>query len=180
MSEEVSALVDDEAGKAEARKLLDAVLDAETEAREAWRLYHLISDTACGNHSLSKGFTERVHRMLQDVPVLRPVPLSRSAAAAAWIRQIPPTYVYPIAASIAGIAFVAWLAAGTHDSIDARAPTATQSVAVRGSDAAVTRVEPPSTVNEYMLAHQGFSPRNGFFTSGSRTVADEPQGQVEK
>src|SRR5437762_6110765 len=145
MKEQVSALMDgelDEGAAGDAISALRGEGGGAGEALEAWRIYHLISDAMRDTRLLSAGFTARVaERLAAEPTVLAPanlprIPAKRFAALAA-------------AASIAGVALVGWLAFAPQ-------PQPPQPIA---------KVEPPvviplpSAANDYLLAHQGFSPR---------------------
>jgi sigma-E factor negative regulatory protein RseA len=132
-------------------------LRAEGEALEAWRTYHLISDAMRDTRLLSAGFTARVAERLAAEPTvlapanLRAAPAKRFALAAA--------------ASAAGVALVGWLAFAPQQ--PAPAPVAQ----------AAPTIPLPSAANDYLLAHQGFSPRVSLqgMAPYVRTVA-EPVG----
>jgi sigma-E factor negative regulatory protein RseA len=119
----------------------DATLDSlrgEGESLAAWRTYHLISDAMRDTRLLSAGFADRIAQRLEHEPTvlapanLRRAPVKRFALAAA--------------ASVAGVSLVGWLAF---------APQAQKPQSV-----AKTQTIPlPSAMNDYLLAHQGFSPR---------------------
>ena len=180
MSEEISKVVDGEARTAETGESLGAMLDSRTRERETWRLYCLIGDTINGNRVLSRGFAERVFQQLEHEPRHVRPRAWRASVALAWIRRASPVHGYRLAAGIAGVAFVAWLVTasqqGPQERLVARAPAMTQPVPERGASPVVSVPEPWSSANEYLLAHQGFSPRNG----GFRPVAAEIAAGVKR
>ncbi len=184
MSEEISKIVDGEARTAEMGESLGAILDPRTRERETWRLYFLIGDTINGNRVLSRGFAERVFQILEDEPRHVQPRASRASVALAWIRRVSPVHGYPLAAGIAGVAFVAWLVTGSQqgpqERLAARAPAMTQPLPERGVSPVVSVPEAWSSANEYLLAHQGFSPRNGGFSTIVRPVAAEVAAGVKR
>jgi sigma-E factor negative regulatory protein RseA len=133
-----------------------ASLRSEGEALEAWRTYHLISDAMRDTRLLSPGFAARVAERLEREPTvlapanLRRAPVKRLALAAA--------------ASVAGVGLVGWLAFAPQ-------PQTSQPVAQ------VQNIPLPAATNDYLLAHQGFSPRVSLqgMAPYVRTVAEHPE-----
>ena len=142
MKERISQLMDGELDDKSAADLI-AKLSREGEAAEAWRTYHLIGDALRGTAPLSDDFTARVAWKLADQPTVlapgrvRPEPRRWFTASAA-------------AASVAAVALVGWLAFTPQNEI---APS------VAKADAQPAIVPLPDAANDYLLAHQGFSPR---------------------
>ena len=145
MKERISQLMDGELDDKSAADLI-ATLSREGEAAEAWRTYHLIGDALRGTAPLSDDFTARVAWKLADQPTvlapgrIRPEPRRWFTASA-------------VAASVAAVALVGWLAFAPQNEI-ARAP-----VAKVAPEAQPAIVPLPDAANDYLLAHQGFSPR---------------------
>jgi hypothetical protein len=86
-------------------------------------------------------------------------------------------YSLPLAAGVAGIALVGWLALSVPGPSRVAAPRAdVASIAPQGSQAGVPAprraVEPPP--EDYLLAHQEFSPSG--FASYARTVSSDQAG----
>ena len=161
MKEEISALMDGELDERASMAALQA-LRGEGEALDTWRTYHLISDAMRDTRLLSAGFTARVaERLAAEPTVLSPPkkqPVQRFALAAA--------------AGVAGVALVGWMAFAPQ-------PQAPQIAKLQAPAAApaVAAVPLPPSANDYLLAHQGFSPR--VFLQGMapyvRTVAEHPE-----
>ncbi|HET7198467.1 MAG TPA: sigma-E factor negative regulatory protein [Burkholderiales bacterium] len=155
MKDRISQLMDGELGGQDTDAALRA-LRGEGEALDAWRVYHLISDAVRETPLLSAGFAARFSERLAAEPtVLAPSrfpPRPRLALAAA--------------ASLAGVALVGWLAFAPQRQPGAANPAAkspAQSPALAAAApkvpvVAVTTVL-PRAANDYLLAHQGFSPR---------------------
>ena len=160
MKESISALMDGELDERAAAEALQA-MRAEGEALDTWRRYHLISDAMRDTRLLSAGFTAGVAKRLAAEPtVLAPVkkqPVQRFALAAA--------------ASVAGVALVGWMAFAPQP----QAPQIAKQVPA--PTPAMAAVPLPASANDYLLAHQGFSPR--VFLQGMapyvRTVAEHPE-----
>ena len=147
MKDKISVFMDGELDDKAAAQMID-VLGRDREALEAWRTYHLISDALRESRLLSEGFTARVAAQLDQEPtVLAPQRL-----------QPQPRPWYALAASIAAVALVGWLGFAPQET--AVAPVAQAPVASKP----VAEIKPalvplPSGTNDYLLAHQGFSPR---------------------
>jgi sigma-E factor negative regulatory protein RseA len=151
MKAKISELMDGEAERHAAAGPLDA-LKADGEARDTWRSYHLIGDAMRDTRMLSSGFAARVAAKLAAEPtVMAP---SRVAPK----RQTQRWQVLSAAASLAAIAMVGWLAfAPQEDVMVAKAPQ--PGLPVKEAALAV-EVPPPAAANDYLYAHQGYSPRN--------------------
>jgi sigma-E factor negative regulatory protein RseA len=132
-------------------------LESGGEARETWRLYHLIGDAMRDTRMLSPGFAGRVSAKLKDEPTVLAPATARVLASAGARRWSA------LAASVAAAAFVGWVAFLPGDE-PAQAPEVATTVlpvpASHVQPAADTMVAPPDTADDYLLAHQGFSPRN--------------------
>lgn len=161
MKENISALMDGELDERGAAHALQA-LRAEGEALDTWRTYHLIGDAMHDTRLLSPGFTARVAKRLAAEPTvvapMRKQPVQRLALAAA--------------ASLAGVALVGWMAFAPQP----EAPRVAKQVPAAAVPA-MAAVPLPASANDYLLAHQGFSPR--VFLQGMapyvRTVAEHPE-----
>jgi sigma-E factor negative regulatory protein RseA len=144
--ERISALMDGELDDHEVGGELRR-LKEDPDLRSAWEMYHAIGDSLRGQGVVSAGFAATVRaRLLAEPTVLAPrrralVPLARIAL--------------PVAASMCGVAVVAWLALYS-DTFQFGQPT---NVVRAPQQTAQAAVPAGSAVNEYLLAHQQFSPR---------------------
>ena len=143
MKDRISALMDGELDDKAAAQTIDA-LERDREALEAWRNYHLISDALRQSRLLSEGFSARVAAQLEKEPTVLAPNRLKAEQPRRWVAM---------AASIAAVALVGWL--GFAPQQTAVAPVAQ-----------APKVEPkpqlvplPTGTNDYLLAHQGFSPR---------------------
>jgi len=157
MKERISELVDGELERHASAGLVDA-LKSEGEARDTWRSYHLIGDAMRDTRMLSPGFAQRVAAKLDAEPtVVAPVRMAPSF-------QRPRLQLLSAAASLAAVALVGWFAFGIQDDttqVAKVAPPAVQVPGVQGQAQQVAaQVAPPDTANDYLYAHQGYSPRN--------------------
>jgi len=160
MKEQISALMDGELDERAAGEAIER-LRREAEALETWRVYHLISDGMRDTRLLSAGFTARLSERLAAEPaVLAPSSLPG--------RTPVQRFAYAAAASVAAVALVGWLAFAPQPEVSApiaKAPTAVTPAVM---------VPLPSAAQDYLLAHQGFSPRVSLqgMAPYVRTVAD--------
>ena len=145
MNERISELMDGELDDQSAGELIQT-LGGEREALDTWRVYHLISDAIREN---------------------QPLP-GRYAAPAQPRRWV----ALPIAASLAAVSLVGWLAFAPQQ--EAAQPPVAQAVPSAPSPRPA-RVPLPTAAGDYLLAHQGVSPR--FSIQGMapyiRSVSDE-------
>jgi sigma-E factor negative regulatory protein RseA len=140
-------------------------LRSEGEALEAWRTYHLISDAMRDTRLLSAGFTARVAERLASEPtVIAPANLRRAP-----VKRI----AFAAAASIAGVGLVGWFAFAPQ--------TQTSQPVAQVQSPAINTIPLPSATNDYLLAHQGFSPRVSLqgMAPYVRTVAEHPAEPVK-
>ena len=104
MKDRISELMDGELDDRSAAQVIEALAggrQAEGEAREAWRTYHLISDALGKSRMLSEGFSERVAAALAAEPtVLAPRRLGAPREPRRWVA---------LAAGVAAVSLVGWL-----------------------------------------------------------------------
>jgi len=144
MKDRLSALMDGELDDKSAAEVLQA-LTSDRDAVATWRTYQLISDALREGRLLSPHFTARVAARLAAEPtVLAPRALQKDSRK--W-------FALSAAASIAAVAFVGWIAFAPQPEIKP-AP-----VAQAKPEPKPNIVPLPSAANDYLLAHQGFSPR---------------------
>jgi sigma-E factor negative regulatory protein RseA len=155
----LSALMDGELNELDAQREI-ARLRNDPEARERWESFHVIGDAMRGQSVLSAGFSASLaSRFAEEPTVLSPRRLSRQTKRAA-------TYALSAAASLCAVAFVGWVALGPTGLIGPQASVAPLSsglpVSAQAGAAqpvmAETSVSSDGRMNEYLLAHQGFSP----------------------
>jgi sigma-E factor negative regulatory protein RseA len=154
MKPELSALLDGELESHEARGILASLRDDES-LRVAWSDYHLVGDALRDEGALACDVTARVMARLQSEPV---VLAPRSIAQAGWWRPL-----MALAASLAGVAVVGWLAFAPQER-DALPPAVVATVA-SAQPAASAPVMPVnatadssgSQMQEYLAAHQAYA-----------------------
>lgn len=151
MKAKISTLMDGELDGREASAVLQS-LRSEGEARETWRLYHLIGDAMHDAHPLSAGFAGRLAARLAEEPtVLAP---RRS------LGQMLEQRRWQVLSAVASLAAAAFVSA-TFFSQEPAAPEAPVAAAVSAApqQAELVQVAPPDSANDYLLAHQTYSPR---------------------
>jgi sigma-E factor negative regulatory protein RseA len=158
MKERLSELMDGELDDRSAAALLDA-LGRDRQALQAWRTYHVISDAMRETLILSEDFAARFsERLAAEATVLAPRarPMTESRK---W-------FALSAAASLAAVAFVGWMAFAPQPGVapaaqvqPAQVPAQVAQVAAQVADVKPNIVPLPTAANDYLLAHQGFSPR---------------------
>jgi sigma-E factor negative regulatory protein RseA len=139
--EEVSLFVDGELDAERSERICAAL--GETVPLATWERYHAIGDLLRGCGNLAPGFQERFAASLSAEPTVLAPPRRRpTPAALAWA----------LAASLAAVAVVGWVAMTTMAVPPPVVATAQPAGAVRPAD-----VRRPA-LNEYLLAHQEYSP----------------------
>jgi sigma-E factor negative regulatory protein RseA len=138
------------------------------EALDAWRTYHLISDAMRDSRVLSPGFAARLAQRLEAEPTVLAPQRSR-AESRTW-------FALSAAASFAAVALVGWLAFAPQPGVAPQLAQAPKPAAEAPQVA--TAAMTPSAANEYLLAHQGFSPRVSFqgMAPYVRNVSDQARG----
>ena len=156
--EKISQLMDGELGRREAEATIKLLRSDQTLAR-GWETYHLIGDSLRREAQLRPDFIQRLHEKLEQEPTVI-APHTR-------LSHRVVRYTLPLAASVAGITLVAWLA------MNAGQPPGTV-VAVRPPPASIA-AGPSRAVNDYLTVHQEFSPSTTMqgLQPYVRTISDE-------
>jgi len=153
--DKISALMDGELDEDEVSQLFSR-LKPQGEMRESWDTFHLIGDALRGDCCLSPHLSQRIAERLATEPtVLAP---RRSAP-----KRVN-TYVLSAAASLSAVALVVWVAFSIHplgpppqEMAKAQIP-AVRPVPATDQIASISDLSARGNMNEYLLAHQGFSP----------------------
>lgn len=161
MKQEISALMDGELFEDEAEDLLDRVR-RDSGTHKDWAVYHLIGDVLRQPEHIHCDLSAKVRERMQDEPTVL-APRSRV------VKQKMRAVALSAAASLAAAGVVAWM------SLQVGSETAPQ-VAMQQSDLrpASAQIKPKS--NDYLMAHQEFSPSTHMSGGASyiRTVAYSP------
>jgi sigma-E factor negative regulatory protein RseA len=149
MNDRISALMDGEVDEKSAAQLIEA-LARDADAIRTWRSYHLIGDAMRGGVLrgvfLSERFTERVAQRLAAEPTVLAPRRMRTESPRLFTLSA-------LAASVAAVAFVGWMAFAPQPQVVA--PVAQVKAPVEKPP----MIPLPNAANDYLLAHQGFSPR---------------------
>lgn len=167
MKDKISALMDSELDDKSAGETIIA-LGRDREALDTWRTYHLISDALRQSRLLSEGFAARVADKLAAEPTVV-APGRLRAESRSW-------FALSAAASLAAVALVGWLAfAPQQGTAPVQAPLAQIQPVPETEKPALVPL--PSATNDYLLAHQGFSPRVSLqgMAPYVRTVSEQAQ-----
>jgi sigma-E factor negative regulatory protein RseA len=148
----VSEWMDGELASHETSQLLNRVKQ-DAELHHGWSTFHLIGDVMRGDRALSLDFERRLAARLAEEPtVLAP----RTATTKRFA-----TYALSAAASLSAVAVVGWLALSDNGI----APPTPVAQSTKAAPTAAAPVEQPiasvpsdGAMNEYLLAHQEFSP----------------------
>ena len=151
--EKISALIDGELDGREAQQQFQR-LKQDRELEHCWATFHLIGDAMRGERPLSHGFGERLNLRLAGEPtVLAPRPVASKRYVA---------YALSAAASLSAVALVGWIALFNNPLAPqpdlALAPNITPPAATPTPSAQLASVPSEGRMNEYLIAHQEFSP----------------------
>ncbi|HEU0219857.1 MAG TPA: sigma-E factor negative regulatory protein [Gallionella sp.] len=161
MKQEISALMDGELFEDEAEDLLDRV-KRDSDAHKDWAVYHLIGDVLRQPEHIHCDLSAKVRERMQDEPtVLAP----RGHA----VKQKMRTFALSAAASLVAVGVVAWMS--LQISPEVAPQMAMQQSALRPVS---VQIQPKS--NDYLMAHQEFSPSTDMNGGASyiRTVSYSP------
>ena len=149
--ERLSELMDSELSE----NAIDLELDhikSDPEREAVWETYHLIGDALRGEVVLAEGFRERVGKQLDSEPTIL-APKKRQS------HRVTQRIVLPLAASVCGIAVVAWLALSNSPGISpAGNSVAPDILAASPQEFVEPGASETDSINEYLMAHQQFSP----------------------
>lgn len=160
MTEQISALADDEIALKDAEHLM-AAMQTNSHAAEIWSRYHLIGDVMRGTATLSPGFKQNLMQKIE----LEPTVLAPNAGwmnqpqahqqAGEIISKTPPV-TWSIAASFAAVMVVGWMVLQTQVT-DTMAPVVVAQ-AVTTQQAPAQPVVEQAIPDEYLMAHQASAP----------------------
>ena len=154
--ERISAFMDGESNPAEARQTISKLKQSD-DYGDAWLTFHLIGDVMRGAPLMREDFADRFRARIEQEPtVLAP-------RLVAWRK--PMNYALSAAASVAGVAVILTLVLTDNPLQPQPAVVASSPQPVLAVVAAPPAVLPQpvpaasrTLVNEYLMAHQEFSP----------------------
>jgi sigma-E factor negative regulatory protein RseA len=144
MKQDISALMDGELFEEDAETLLDKLKKNPRENQE-WLTYHLIGDSLRQPDHVCRDISLSFHERLQAEPIVF-APRRR-------VTQKVRYFALSAAASVMALALVAWMSmqAGTE-------PAPQIASAQPQADVRPASYASPNGVNDYVMAHQEFSP----------------------
>jgi sigma-E factor negative regulatory protein RseA len=156
MKSRISAMMDGELPHDEIAQPLRAMRE-DPEACQSWRDYHLIGDALRNTGGLSSDFSARFAARLEEEPTV----FSPASAPTRPLEQRRHWVALSAAASVAAVTLVGWLAFAPQQETTSRSGPIAQTVTTVVSPAAEAQNVPlPSETNDYLLAHQNYSPRS--------------------
>jgi sigma-E factor negative regulatory protein RseA len=145
MKQQLSAMMDDAAEDHECERCVKRLKD-DPELRATWDLYHLIGDALRG-HTAPDVAGRVQHRIAAEPTVFAPRAIEPRRRRATWV-------ALSMAASVAAVALVGWMALPLFDVQRGSPPQAT----VQLPEPPLVAVPAAQGVGDYLLAHQRFSP----------------------
>ncbi|MFM2408875.1 MAG: hypothetical protein RL358_1617 [Pseudomonadota bacterium] len=152
MNNKISAMMDGELFEDEADSVMTQ-LKASDAARKNWEIYHLIGDVLRQPDSIHREISSSVHELMRNEPtILAPKRMGMTEK----FRNI----ALSAAASVMALGVVAWMSLQV-------APQQMPQLAMQQSQLHPVNFQVKSLSNEYLLAHQEFSPSNEVHGSAS-------------
>lgn len=162
MKHEISALMDGEMFEDEAEVLFDQIRH-HPQAHRDWAVYHMIGDVLRQPDYMHRDISTRVSLKLQNEPTVL-APRSRA------LKQKARVFALSAAASLLAVGVVAWMSLQIS-------PEAAPKMAMQQSDIRPVNMQIQPKSNDYLMAHQEFSPSNDMNGGASyiRTVTYSPE-----
>lgn len=163
MKQQISALMDGELFEDEAGGVFTHI-ERGSDVHRDWEIYHLIGDVLRQPDHIHCSLSAKVRDRLRDEPTIL-APRVHSA------KQRMRTIALSAAASLSAVGVVVWMS--VQITPEAAPRTAMQQNAVRPVN---VRVQPQPRANDYLMAHQEFSPSTEMNGGASyiRTVSYRP------
>jgi sigma-E factor negative regulatory protein RseA len=161
MKQEISTLMDGELFDEDAEAILNK-LNQHPDNHDEWQTYHLIGDILRQSDHVHINISPAMRERLQAEPTIF-APRNRANHNTQW-------FALSAVASVMGLAVVAWLSMQIGSEV---APP----IALQQSNVAHSTNLPASGLDDYLIAHQEFSPGTGVYgmTSYVHTVAHQPE-----
>ena len=142
MPESISRLMDGEVEDTEVEIVCGQL--QRPDAVATWVCYHVIGDTLRGGPTPTPGFAARFAARFASEPTVIAPGAQRS-------RPVP--FAWAVAASVAAVSVVTWVAFATLDTSPTAIAKAREAATVRAA-----QVRPPAVPADYLLAHREYSP----------------------
>lgn len=150
MSEQISALMDDEIAVEDAAHLIYSI-ESSRQSADAWSHYHLIGDAMRGSDMLSKDFKHNLMSMLEQEPTVLAPQAAQLAAEKLTAQKDKLPAKWSIAASFAAVMVVGWMALQ-------QVQTGNEAPALQIAQVAQVATPEQSIPDEYMAAHLSSAP----------------------
>ncbi len=166
MKNNISALMDGELFEDEAEALLQG-LKRDSDTHHDWETYHLIGDVLRQPEYIHRDIAGRVRERMQNEPV---VLAPRTRGMTQKVRNI----ALSAAASVMALGVVVWMSVQIT-------PETNPQLAMQQSNMHPASLQSQSKSNDYLMAHQEFSPSNdmnggtSYIRTVSYAVEDKPQ-----
>ena len=164
MKQKISVFMDGELFDDEAENCL-GYLKQGSGAGNDWAVYHLIGDVMRQPEYVPVDLSVAVHTRIQDEPTV-------FAPRGYMVQQRTRSFAWSVAATIAAVGVVAWMSLQINPEIKPQIPL--QQAAFRPAG-----MQFKPSVNEYLMAHQEFSPSTDMNGGASyiRIVSYSPDGK---
>ena len=166
MKNNISALMDGELFEDEAEVLFDW-LKRDSDAHRDWATYHLIGDVLRQPEYIHRDMSGRVRELMEHEPtVLTP----RTRGMSQKVRNI----ALSAAASLMALGVVVWMS-------EQITPETNPQLAMQQTNLRPASLQTQSKSNDYLMAHQEFSPSNDMNGGASyiRTVTYSPEEKAQ-
>src|SRR5450759_4659832 len=157
MKQEISVMMDGELFEDEAESLLDHIKQG-SEVHQDWEVYHLIGDVLRQPEHIHCGLSAKVRERLQDEPTVL-APRGRA------VKQKMRTIALSAAASLSAVGVVVWMSLQISPEVAPK--MAMQQTALRP-----VSMQTLANSNDYLIAHQEFSPSTDMNGSASYISTD--------
>ncbi len=166
MKHDISALMDGELFEDEAEILFDQIKH-NPDVHKDWATYQMIGDVLRQPDYIHRDITMLVRERLQNEPTVL-APRSRA------LKQKARVFALSAAASVLAVGVVAWMTLQIS-------PEAAPRMAMQQSNIRPVNMQIQPKSNDYLMAHQEFSPSNDMNGSASyiRTLTDTPEDKQQ-
>ncbi len=149
MKQHISTLMDGELFDDEAQALLDK-LKRSPDAQQEWQMYHLIGDALRQPDHVHADIGAAMRERLQAEPTVF-APRVVTGQKVRW-------FALSAAASVLGLTLVAWLSVQIGPASAPQMAAMQQSATARAASLPITSIPINGGLNDYLMAHQEFSP----------------------
>lgn len=166
MKHEISALMDGEVFEDEADVLFDQI-KRDPDANRDWAVYHLIGDVLRQPEYIHRDISASVRERMENEPTVL-APRTRA------LKQKARVFALSAAASLLAVGVVAWMSLQIS-------PETSPQMAMQQTDIRPVNLQIQPKSNDYLMAHQEFSPSNDMNGGASyiRTVTFSPEDKSQ-